>query len=195
MAADKNTTAKSPKPPKPRKPKAPLSSSDRGKMPPAPGNKARGRPKGAQTVNKKPTFEQVLAHEQREPGDPPVHPKLRYGEGLPVRTRGGSIESFIPTDDMRASVVDFKVVGLTNKEIAYMLHITTTCLEKHFMAELVRAVPAVNAQIAGGVRRRAMAGDQKAAEFWLRTQGGFRNADGDDKENGVKTITVIGGLD
>ena len=91
--------------------------------------------------------------------------------------------------------MDYKLINLTHKEIAFLMRISVTCLEKHFMAELVRSVPTTNSQIAAGVARRAMQGDQKAAEFWLRTQAGWRNADAEDKDSGVKTITVIGGLD
>lgn len=126
--------------------------------------------------------------------DPSLTKKLQprtTRQGAPKGSFG--VPPFVATDEMRSRVCDLLLVATSHKLIAELLGISEDTLQKHFRPEIDRTVAIVNAKIARGVVRRALEGDQKAAEFWLHTRAGFKKAREDDGE-GSKEIRITGGL-
>lgn len=80
----------------------------------------------------------------------------------------------IPTEEQREEVERMKAIGMTNEEIAYVLKLTEKTLKKHYEDQLQYGKAKIKAKISGGVIKRAIAGDNACAFFYLKTQEGWR---------------------
>jgi hypothetical protein len=126
------------------------------------------------------------------------HPSLT--KALKPRGKRGSPRGhvgtppFVATEEMRRRVYDFMLVGTPHRVISEFLGISEDTLQKYFRSEIERTLTVVNSQVAKSLVNRALAGDQKAAEFWLRTRAGFKNAVEGSGEKNDESIEVSGGL-
>lgn len=84
---------------------------------------------------------------------------------------------FIPTAQQRAEVAIRVTRGESYYDIAAALAISKPTLMKHFRKELKESGKQLNAMIAGGVAKKALAGDMAASFFWLKCKAGWREKD------------------
>jgi hypothetical protein len=79
-----------------------------------------------------------------------------------------------PTDEQRRLVKKLAAVGTKHDEIAHMVNIRSPkTLRKHFRDELDRGAAEANANVAGALYKKAMAGDVNAQKFWLTNLAGW----------------------
>lgn len=88
------------------------------------------------------------------------------------RPRGPSFEI---THEMRDSVARLAAVGTRQEVIARILKISVDTLDRHFRAELDTGVEDANAQVAGALFSRALAGELGAIVWWEKTRAGQRD--------------------
>lgn len=98
-----------------------------------------------------------------------------------IKENGGAREgagrkAFSPTENERKQVKALSGYGLPFHQIAALIrdgiHIDT--LREHFAAELVVGKATANAQIAGGIFKKALAGDSNLMKYWGATQLGWK---------------------
>ena len=79
----------------------------------------------------------------------------------------------VPSDRTRGQVTAFVVAGISRDLIARHLGLDQKTLRKYYSAELDGAKALVDAQIAGGLIRKAIDGDLTASIFYLKTRCGW----------------------
>lgn len=98
-----------------------------------------------------------------------------------IKENGGARENagrkaFVPTENERKQVKALSGYGLPFPQIAALIrdgiHVDT--LRSHFADELLVGKATANAQVAGGIFKKAMAGDTVLMKFWATTQIGWR---------------------
>ena len=102
---------------------------------------------------------------------------------------------FVPTDEHRRRVRDLVLCQMKRDRIASLLDISLPTLERHFRHELDHSLDAINSKVAFTMAKLAIDGNVRAADFWLRTRAGFKNARDEGEEDASSNqIVVIGGL-
>jgi len=79
-----------------------------------------------------------------------------------------------PTPEMRAQVEALAGFGIQREEIARYLGISKPTLRNHYAEELAVGVTKANVQVARALHSQAVNGDVRAATFWLKTRGGWK---------------------
>lgn len=80
----------------------------------------------------------------------------------------------IPTDDSRALVEQLVACDIDQESICYVIKATPFELRLHYANQLKHGLASATAQMAGSVFRAGVAGDMKAAIFWLKARAGWR---------------------
>ena len=86
-------------------------------------------------------------------------------------------EAFVPTEQQRHLVHMMTVNGVKQDEQAKALRINRKTLARHFRDELDLGKITTTANVAGALYRNAMDGNVSAQIFWMKSQGGWREAD------------------
>lgn len=126
----------------------------------------------------------------------PKKPRRTRVDGEPDR-RGGSVPgkrgvpAHVPTDENRRVAMAAKAAGIENEAIAKALKISPDTLVRHYGADLAIGREGVTALVAGSLVKIALDPShkdvQRAGEFWLRAQAGWRTKD--------ERIHSFGGID
>ena len=101
----------------------------------------------------------------------------------PKRSKGGrpkgskASNKFEPTDQQRQLVVMMTSNGVKHTEQARALNCGERTLQKYFKDELAFGKMRATAHVSGALYRNAMEGNVSAQIFWLKSQGGWREAD------------------
>ena len=101
----------------------------------------------------------------------------------PKRSKGGrpkgskASNKFEPTDQQRQLVVMMTSNGVKHTEQARALNCGERTLQKYFKDELAFGKMRATAHVSGALYRNAMEGNVSAQIFWLKAQGGWREAD------------------
>jgi hypothetical protein len=101
----------------------------------------------------------------------------------PKRSKGGrpkgskAANKFEPTDQQRHLVVMMSANGVKYVEQARALNIGEKTLTKYFKEELTFGKMKATAHVSGALYRNALEGNVQAQIFWLKAQGGWREAD------------------
>lgn len=82
----------------------------------------------------------------------------------------------IPTAESRQLVEHLVACDIDHESICYIVKATPFELQLHYKNELKHGLANATAQMAGSVFRAGLAGDMKAATFWLRSRAGWRDA-------------------
>lgn len=93
---------------------------------------------------------------------------MSSGHKLPNK-RGKGALPHVPTPEHRKKIGSFSVSGFTHEEIAYYFDISLETLYKYYKDELTKTKLDKTRMLGRKVFRSAMEGDQKAAEFWLKS--------------------------
>lgn len=96
-----------------------------------------------------------------------------------IKRRHAGRPKHLPTAALRRQVEMMAAFGNTNKQIAQMLAISAPTLRLHYRGELDLGYIRANNAVAMNLFRQATRDDPKsvrAAEFWLRTRAGWREA-------------------
>ena len=89
---------------------------------------------------------------------------------------GAGRPEYKPTDADRLTVEVLRACGMTQETIAKCMGLSVITIVKHFKPELDAAGEAVTAKVAEGIVRRALAGDNTCAIFYLKTRAGWKDA-------------------
>lgn len=124
----------------------------------------------------------------------PKKPRIRK-DGEPdgrARTGGpGGTRPHVPTDADRRVVIASKAAGIENEAIAKALKISADTLTRHYGEELSCGKDTATAMVAGAMIRMATDLDhkdcQRAGQFWLQAQAGWRTKD--------ERVHSFGGID
>lgn len=82
-----------------------------------------------------------------------------------------------PTEFTRRLVADYSKFGIPQEKIALCLEICVDTLAKHYRRELDLSTDAANVEVANKLYNRAIEQNDLAAQiFWLKTRGGWRDA-------------------
>ena len=84
---------------------------------------------------------------------------------------------FVPTAQQRHLVHMMTLNGVKQDEQARALRMSKTTLTKYFREELDLGKIVTTANVAGALYRNAMDGNVSAQIFWMKAQGGWREAD------------------
>tara|TARA_R110002020_G_scaffold4835_3_gene20868 strand:+ start:2196 stop:2750 length:555 start_codon:yes stop_codon:yes gene_type:complete len=101
----------------------------------------------------------------------------------PKRSKGGrpkgskALNKFNPTDQQRHLVVMMTANGVKHVEQARALGCGERTLQKYFKEELAFGKMKATANVSGALYQNAMDGNVSAQIFWLKAQGGWREAD------------------
>ena len=87
------------------------------------------------------------------------------------------VAPFVPTEQQRHLVHMMTLNGVKQDEQARALRMSKTTLTKHFREELDLGKIVTTANVAGAWYRNAMDGNVSAQIFWMKAQGGWREAD------------------
>lgn len=105
--------------------------------------------------------------------------------------RGGH-NVHVPTVAQRAQVQALLSYGVQREEIAKYIGIAPMTLAKHYQKEIDTAVIHANAQVAAKLYRNAVhKEDQRAIEFWLKTRGGWKNADNNEASKALSIVEQL----
>jgi len=99
----------------------------------------------------------------------------------------------VPTEASRLRVRDMTRRGATQPVVAAALGIEEKCLRRHYRDELDVGLAEANTAVAGNLFRIATGdgpGAVTAAIFWLKTRGGWREADRAAAPTEGQTITL-----
>ena len=104
-----------------------------------------------------------------------------------------------PTEKQRQMVQIAKAAGLTDDQVSGLIGIDLKTLRKHYRSELDNANSRAIAAVAANLYKRATSDAKEAvpaAIFWLKTRGGWRERDEEERTDqqiqSIK-IEVIGG--
>ena len=104
-----------------------------------------------------------------------------------------------PTERQRQMVQIAKAAGLTDDQVSGLIGIDLKTLRKHYRSELDNANSRAIAAVAANLYKRATSDAKEAvpaAIFWLKTRGGWRERDEEERADqqiqSIK-IEVIGG--
>ena len=86
-------------------------------------------------------------------------------------------EAFVPTEQQRHLVHMMTVNGVKQDDQAKALRIGKNTFTRHFRDELDLGKITTTANVAGALYRNAMDGNVSAQIFWMKSQGGWREAD------------------
>jgi len=101
----------------------------------------------------------------------------------PKRSKGGrpkgskALNKFNPTEQQRHLVVMMTANGVKHGEQARALGCGERTLQKYFKEELAFGKMKATANVSGALYQNAMEGNVSAQIFWLKSQGGWREAD------------------
>lgn len=111
---------------------------------------------------------------------------------LPAKKRnhGGGKPAHVPTDITRAKVEAMSACGTPQTSIAAIIGIDDKTLRKYYRHELDYALDKANAAIGGKLYQRAMSGDLKAQQFWLRTRAKWSTQHDVNLSGGLVTADV-----
>ena len=102
-----------------------------------------------------------------------VKPKIKGG-----RPKGSkAVNKFVPTEQQRHLVVMMSTNGVKHDDQARALNCGTRTLQKYFKDELSLGKMRATAHVSGALYRNAIEGNVSAQIFWLKAQGGWREAD------------------
>jgi len=96
-----------------------------------------------------------------------------------------------PTDIQRALVRDFYASGVPQERIAIHLQIDVKTLRKHYREDLDYNLDGMVGKLGKNLYQDALAGNEKAREFWLRTRGRWSNAKDRDEEKDDKALSLL----
>ena len=99
-----------------------------------------------------------------------------------------------PDQDKRDLVKKLSSLGTRYNDIASRLKISDDTLKKYYREELDDGRIDANAKVAGTLYQQAIEGNMTACIFWMKTQGGFRETDPNQNQNGEKIIRRHGGI-
>jgi plasmid maintenance system antidote protein VapI len=77
----------------------------------------------------------------------------------------------VPTEETRLLVKELYAAGITKERIAKRFEICDDTLNKHYKNELDNEKEGMIAKLGKSLYQKALDGDGKAAEFWLKCQG------------------------
>jgi IS30 family transposase len=104
--------------------------------------------------------------------------KVKPRKSKSGRPKGSkAVNKFIPTDQQRQLVIMMTANGVKHSEQARALNCGERTLQKHFKDELAFGKMRATAHVSGALYRNAMEGNVSAQIFWLKAQGGWREAD------------------
>lgn len=79
-----------------------------------------------------------------------------------------------PTADTRYRVTAYAMVGTPQQDIARLLGVHPSTLQRHYSNELKLARSEANAKVGGRLFQAAMEGNVSAMIFWMKAQAGWR---------------------
>lgn len=108
-----------------------------------------------------------------------AHPKVRDddargtppGQGV-VSSNGGQIGNppFVATPEQRRDVEAWVRAGCTADDIAVLLDVSRSTVDRHFKRELQLGRAKLKVALGGKLVKMALEGDKTSLIFWLRTQ-------------------------
>lgn len=103
-----------------------------------------------------------------------------------AKSKGGR-PPFVPTEIQRTLVTVLRAIGEDPADIAREIGCDKRTLYKYFRQELAHGKARVRAKIGMSLVKKAIAGDNTAMIFWLKTQGGdaWREKPREPPEGGV----------
>lgn len=108
----------------------------------------------------------------------------------PGNTGGVQPHAHVPTLETKAKIIGFSCAGFTQEQMAKYLKISVDTLVKYYSDELDQAKMEKISQISSNVYKQAMEGNEKMAEFVLKTQGrwSYAKPPEDDKKSTTDTL-------
>lgn len=97
------------------------------------------------------------------------------------------------SDAQREQVRKLAMLGVRQPDIAQVMDISMSTLTRHFARELKEGLVAATERVGSTLYEQAMAGNTTAMIFWMKTRGGWRERDRDDR-NGAVIVNVTGAL-
>ena len=94
--------------------------------------------------------------------------KYRPGEPRPPRGQ----PAFQPTKEQRQMVLVFRSCGIEPAVIAQQIGIDEKTLRKHFAEEMAHGKATIVSRVGAQIVKQALAGNLRAAEFYLKNHGG-----------------------
>jgi hypothetical protein len=82
----------------------------------------------------------------------------------------------VPTAETRELVAQLVACSIDHDSICYVIKANPVELKLHYANELKHGLAHCTAQMQSAVFRAGVAGDMKAAQFWLRSVAGWREA-------------------
>jgi hypothetical protein len=108
----------------------------------------------------------------------PKEPKKKAGRPAGSKNRADSPNAaFVPTDAHKMDVVMMSTNGIKPHIQAESLGISMKVLNKYFKHELDYGKMRANTKVSNALYEKAIEGNVPAMIFWLKSQGGWREAD------------------
>jgi hypothetical protein len=113
----------------------------------------------------------------------PKAPRKSASADVAARTGPGK-PSHEPTDQTRKQVEQLAATGTPQDDIAFLIGVDAKTLRKHYAKEIRAALVKANANIAGRLYNKAMAGDNTSMLFWLKCRAKWKEdgKEGEDDE-------------
>lgn len=83
---------------------------------------------------------------------------------------------FQVTDDVRRIVRRWAGLGMSKAGIAVQLGVSLATIDEYFAEDLVIGQERANRQVARALYNKAVEGDTRACEFWLKCRAGWKEA-------------------
>ncbi|GHH09323.1 hypothetical protein GCM10008023_05860 [Sphingomonas glacialis] len=101
-----------------------------------------------------------------------VKPKAGEPKKAPVQQRAGGRPRIEISSEKREAIKRLATVGTPQEVIARIVGFSVDTLDRHCRAELDAGLEEANAQIAGALFAKAMAGDTSSIIWWEKTRAG-----------------------
>jgi hypothetical protein len=147
----------------------------------------------------KPIFSPEVAGDVKKALEGEYLPAKRPGKGRPkgrskalsFRKRGRPAHE--PNEVTRQTVLMHMALGTTITDIAKLLGITTRTLKKYYREEINFGTSKANAEVARSLFNKAIGGDTRAAEFWLKANAGWSDKQSLEVsgENGTSPVNKV----
>lgn len=99
-------------------------------------------------------------------------------------------KKYIPNDQDRAQVKALAIYGAPHDDIASILGVSESTIQRHYKKELHESLHLANAVIAQTLYKKAKSGDSACMMFWLKTKARYREHDPRPPDKNTVNVNV-----